>query len=158
MGAAPGGTGTATEPAGHPPAGVAGSRRMTCRMIGDPRWRGGGRMIGDATTACVCDRVAAGSGPSGVTWLQLAAVSMMPAAASTLARTDDGRGGWDDMSWVLLGKAIGFHTGRGYGRRCGRGGLGAGGVGRDQRGGGRQDEQFGQAHGDQVRVVPVVGD
>jgi hypothetical protein len=35
--------------------------------------------------------------------LQLARASTMPAAVSTLARTDDKRGGrWNDMSWLLL--------------------------------------------------------
>jgi hypothetical protein len=79
--------------AGHLPAAVAALVRMTCRMIGDPRWRDGGMVL------------AAGSGPSGVTWLaQLATVSTMPAAASTLARADDGRGGgWNGIVSVLPG-------------------------------------------------------
>jgi hypothetical protein len=48
--------------------------------------------------------VAAGSGPSGVTWLQLATVSMTP-AASAVAKINDRRGeGWEVMSWVLLGR------------------------------------------------------
>ena len=87
---------SATEPAGHWPAGVAGWLRMTCMMIGDPRSRAGGRLTG------------AGSGPSGVMLLQRrgehrpAAASMRPAAARALARTDSGRAGrWKGMSRVL---------------------------------------------------------
>ena len=67
---------------------------MSCRMSGDPRWRG-------------CGMVAAWSGPSGVRWLvQLAAASAMPAAASTLARVDGRRGCWCGMSWVLVSSGI----------------------------------------------------
>src|SRR5271156_665471 len=104
---------------GHWPAGVGGWPRMTCTTIGDPRSRAAGRLAG------------AGSGPRGGTWLQPATASMRPAAASVLARTDSGRG-WHGMSSVLLG-------GHGAGIR-GRCGLGAGGVGGDQRGGGHHDE------------------
>ena len=35
---------SATEPAGHWPAGVTGWLRMTCMMIGDARSRTGGRL------------------------------------------------------------------------------------------------------------------
>src|SRR5580704_19036865 len=78
-------------------------------------------------------------GPIGVMWLQLATASTMPAAASMLARTGSGRGGrWCGMSFVLLGGD------RARIWRRGAGCLGAGGVGGDQRGGGEQDEQFGQ--------------
>src|SRR5215472_16129250 len=91
MGAAPRGTGTAAQPAGHRPVAVGGWLRMSCRMSGDPRWRG-------------CGMVAAWSGPSGVRWLvQLATASAMPAVASMLARADGRRGGlWYGMSWVFL--------------------------------------------------------
>ena len=43
-------------------------------------------------------------------------------------------------------------------RRCGRGCLGPGGIRSDQREGGHHDEQFRQAHMDQVRVVLVVAE
>ena len=102
--------------------------RTASRMNGDRR--GGGGTAGGATDD-------GPDGPSGVMVLQLATASTMPAAASTLASTDGGRGGfWNGMSVVLLGS----HRVRIW--RRGRGGLGAGGVGGDQRGGGPQDEQF----------------
>ena len=44
---------SATEPAGHWPAAVGGRLRMTCRVIGDPSCRDGGKLAG------------ADSGPSG---------------------------------------------------------------------------------------------
>jgi hypothetical protein len=66
--------------------------RTASRTNGDRRW-------------CGCGVVAAGPGPIGVMWLvQLAAVTMRPAAASMLAARDDRRGGWNGMCWVLLGR------------------------------------------------------
>src|SRR5215467_15279736 len=128
----PAGREIAAQPAGHRPVAVEGWRRMTCTMIGDPRWRGGGMTTGVR------------SGPRGVIWpVQPATASTTPAAASTLARTGSGRGRWTGMSWVLLGGD------RARIWRCGGGCLGVGGVGGDQRGGGHQDDQFGQAHLDQ---------
>src|SRR5262252_9655874 len=111
---------------------------MSCRMSGDRRW-------------CGCGMVA--PGPSGVMWpVQLATANTVPAAASTPAKADSRRGRWTGMSWVLLGGD------RARIWRCGGGCLGAGGVGGDQRGGGQQDGQFGQAHLEQVRVVHIAGE
>src|SRR4029077_9047753 len=102
--------------------------RTASRMNGDRR--GGGGAAGGATDD-------GPDGPSGAMLLQLATASTMPAAASTLGSTDGRRGGWNGMSVVLLGS----HRVRNWWRR-GRGCLGAGRVGGDQRDGGPQDEQF----------------
>src|ERR1039457_4184358 len=128
-----------TYPAGQPPAGAGGWMPTSCRTNGDRRW-------------CGCGIVAPGSGPSGVRWLQLATVSMKPAASTLAAAAGRRGGGRNGMSWVLLSFRLRTQ------RRRGRGCRGAGGVGGDQRDGDHHDEQFRQAHLDKVRVVQVVGD
>src|SRR5215831_8413997 len=96
-------------------------------------------------------------GPSGVT-SQPATASTMPARASKLARTTDGRGrGCNDMSWLLPKRVI-VSSFRLWLRRCGRGCECARCIGQDQRCGDQQDEQFPQAHTNQVRLAQVIGD
>jgi hypothetical protein len=78
---------SATEPAGHPLAPVVGWMCTAPRTIGDRRWG-----VGCVSTCPTGARVRTCATAAGVSSLQSAAASMR-SPASTLARTDDRRGG-----------------------------------------------------------------